>query len=280
MTCSRTEVGETISHEVGERHQPQWFSLASQQNARRVCDRLAPKPEPLHLQHLENRVLEVIVSETYTLAEATMKVIQDRRSIREYTEEPVSEEDLQMILEAARQAPSGENAQPWRFVIVKDAEARARLGAIAAGGSGRRFTAEFVTKKMHDRFAGLQDEAKKKAAFEKLTSGNVSAFLAKAPVSIVVCGKKDVWDLPFDTSAAIENILLMATGLGLGACWVIAPCIDVRDEERLKGFLNVPEGFKVVSIIGVGHPTRPHRPRPRIALNELVFAEKWGDPYY
>jgi nitroreductase len=209
-----------------------------------------------------------------------MKVIQDRRSIREYTEEPVSEEDLQMILEAARQAPSGENAQPWRFVIVKDAEARARLGAIAAGGSGRRFTAEFVTKKMHDRFAGLQDEAKKKAAFEKLTSGNVSAFLTKAPVSIVVCGRKDVWDLPFDTSAAIENILLMATGLGLGACWVIAPCIDVRDEERLKGILNVPEGFKVVSIIGVGHPTRPHRPRPRIALNELVFAEKWGDPYY
>jgi len=54
----------------------------------------------------------------------------------------------------------------------------------------------------------------------------------------------------------------------------------VRDEERLKGILNVPEGFKVVSIIGVGHPTRPHRPRPRIALNELVFAEKWGDPYY
>jgi len=215
-----------------------------------------------------------------SLAEATMKVIQERRSIREYTDQPVSEEDLQMILEAARQAPSGENAQPWRFIIVKDHGTRQRLGAIAAGGSGRRFTAEFVTKKMQERFATLEDEAKRKAAFEKLTSGNVSAFLANAPVSIVVCGKKDVWDMPYDTSAAMENILLMVTGLGLGACWVIAPCIDIRDEERLKKLLDVPEGFKVVSILSVGHPTRPHRPRPRLALKDLVYTEKWGDAYY
>jgi len=220
------------------------------------------------------------MSEMYTLAEATMQVIQDRRSIRDYTDEPISEDDLKMILEAARQAPSGENAQPWRFVIVRDPEARQRLGAIAAGGSGRRFTAEFVTKKMHDRFAGLQDEAKRKAVFDKLTSGNVSAFLANAPLSIVVCGKKDVWDMPYDTSAAIENMLLMVTGLGLGACWVIAPCIDMRDEERLKDLLHVPEGFKVISIVAVGHPTRPHRPRPRMALDELVFDEEWGNPYY
>lgn len=220
------------------------------------------------------------MTEQQSLAEITMKVIQDRRSIREYTDQPVSEEDLKMILEAARQAPSGENAQPWRFIIVKDHATRQRLGAIAAGGSGRRFTAEFVTKKMQQRFASLEDEAKKKAAFEKLTSGNVSAFLANAPVSIVVCGRKDVWDLPYDTSAAMENILLMVTALGLGACWVIAPCIDIRDEERLKKLLNVPEGFKVVSIISVGHPTRPHRPRPRLALKDLVYDETWGDPYY
>jgi nitroreductase len=218
--------------------------------------------------------------ETYNLVDATMKVIQDRRSIREYTAEPVSDQDLDMILEAARQAPSGENAQPWRFLIVKDAETRKKLGALAGGGSGRRFTAEFVTKKMQERFSSLQDEAKRQAAFEKLTSGRVSAFLADAPVNIVVCGKKDVWDLPFDTSAAIENILLMVTALGLGACWVIAPCIDIRDEEQIKALLSVPEGFKVISIISVGHPTRPHRPRPRIPIHELVFREKWGETYY
>jgi len=209
-----------------------------------------------------------------------MKVIQDRRSIRDYTPEPVADQDLDLILEAARQAPSGENAQPWRFIIVKDADTRRKLGALAGGGSGRRFTAEFVTQQMQERFASLQDEAKKKAAFEKLTSGQVSAFLANAPVNIVVCGKKDVWDMPYDTSAAIENILLMVTALGLGACWVIAPCIDIRDEERIKALLHIPEGFKAVSIISIGHPTRAHRPRPRLPINQLVFAEKWGEAYY
>src|SRR5512136_1242487 len=164
------------------------------------------------------------MSETFNLAEATMKVIQDRRSIREFTPDPVSDQELDMILEAGQQAPSGENAQPWRFIIVKNETLRKKMGAIAGGGSGRRFTAEFVTKKMQERFTSLEDEAKKKAAFEKLTSGKVSAFLATAPMSIVVCGKKDVWDMPFDTSAAIENMLLVATALDLGACWVIAPC--------------------------------------------------------
>jgi len=220
------------------------------------------------------------MSEMFTLADATLKVIQDRRSIREYTDEPVSDQDLDLILEAARQAPSGENAQPWRYVIVKEAETRRKLGAIAGGGSGRRFTAEFVTKKMQERFTGLQDEAKKRAAFEKLTSGQVSTFLADAPVNILVCGKKDVWDLPYDTSAAIENILLMVTALGLGACWVIAPCIDIRDEERIKALLGLPEEFKAVSIIAIGHPTRPHRPRPRLPIHELVFREQWGEAYY
>ena len=220
------------------------------------------------------------MSEQFDLVEATKKIIQDRRSIRQYSKEPVSEEHLEMILEAARQAPSGENAQPWRFVIVKDEATRKQLGAIAGGGSGRRFTAEFVTQQMQARFESLEDEAKKKAIFEKLTSGRVSAFLADAPVSIVVCGRKDVWDLPYDTSAAIENMLLMVTALGLGACWVIAPCIDIRDEERIKDLLGVPEGIKVVSIIAVGHPTRPHRPRPRLPLHELVYDEEWDVAYY
>lgn len=220
------------------------------------------------------------MADTYTLQEATLKVIQDRRSIREYAPDPVSDSDIDLILEAARLAPSGENAQPWRFVVVKDAATRKKLGAIAGGGSGRRFTAEFVTKKMQERFSSLEDEAKKKAAFEKLTSGQVSAFLADAPVDLIIIGKKDVWDLPFDTSAAIENILLMVTALNLGACWVIAPCIDIRDEERIKELLNIPEGFKAISILSIGHPTRPHRPRPRLPLNEIVFAEKFGDLYY
>lgn len=220
------------------------------------------------------------MTDQFSLVEAVVKVINDRRSVREFTTEPVSDADLDIILEAARQAPSGENAQPWRFIIVKDESMRKKMGAIAGGGSGRRFTAEFATNKMQQRFASLEDEAKKKVAFEKLTSGNVSTFMADAPVNIVVVGKKDVWDTPYDTSAAIENILLAVTALGLGACWVIAPCIDARDEERMKHLLGIPEDYKAISVLSVGHPTRPHRPRPRLPRKELVFSEKWGDAYY
>ena len=220
------------------------------------------------------------MTETFSFVEATFKAIQDRRSIRAFTDEPVSEEDLAMILEAARLAPSGENAQPWRFVIVRDEGMRKQMGAIAGGGSSRRFTAEYVTEKMQERFANLEDEEKRKRVFEKLTSGQVSAFMADAPINIVVCGKKDVWDTPFDTSAAIENMLIVVTALGLGACWVIAPCIDIRDEERIKALLGIPEGFKAVSIISLGHTTRQPKARPRIPIHELVFNEKWGDAYY
>ena len=218
--------------------------------------------------------------ETYNLVDAAIKVIQDRRSVRNFTDEPIADQDLDMILEAARLAPSGENAQPWRFIVVKDELMRKKMGAIAGGGSSRRFTAEFVTKKMQERFANLEDEAKKQAAFQKLTTGQVSAFMAEAPVNLVVCGKKDVWDTPYDTSAAIENILLMVAALGLGACWVIAPCIDIRDEDRIKGLLGIPEDFKAVSIISIGHPARAHKPRPRLPLKELVFTETWGEDYY
>lgn len=114
------------------------------------------------------------MSETYSLTEAAIKIIQDRRSIRDYTDEPVAESDLDLIIEAGQQAPSRENAQPWRFIIVRDDTTRTLLGDIAGGGSGRRFTAEYVTKKMQERFTTLEDEEKKKAVFEKKRNGQIS----------------------------------------------------------------------------------------------------------
>jgi nitroreductase len=209
-----------------------------------------------------------------------MEVVEARRSIRNYTPDKVSEEDLRLIMESARQAPSGENAQPWRFIIVKDEANKEFLSKVSKMGSGRRFTGEFLSKQMQARFTGLEDEAKKQAAYKKLTSGEVSAFVKEPDVVVIVIGKKEVWDLPFDTSAAIENMLLSVTSLNLGACWVIAPCIDVRDELKLKEYFKIPEDYKAISIISIGTPSRPHRPRPRLPLEEIVFGEKFGEAYY
>lgn len=72
--------------------------------------------------------------------EIFLQVINDRRSIRNYTDERVSDEDLDLILESARQAPSGENAQPWRFIVVRDEKNKKFLSDLCRRGSGRRFT--------------------------------------------------------------------------------------------------------------------------------------------
>ena len=143
------------------------------------------------------------MAEMFNLVVATLKFIQDRRSIREYTADPVSDHDLDLILEAARQAPSGENAQPWRFIVVKDTDTRKKLGAIAGGGSGRRFTAEYVTKKMQERFSSLEDEAKKtkkrrqnvcsiKPTTVDLTKRNCSSRLKKCSVVSATCVARSV----------------------------------------------------------------------------------------
>lgn len=208
------------------------------------------------------------------------QVIKDRRSIRKYTDQKISEEDLRLILESARQAPSGENAQPWRFIVVKDQDNKDFLSYVGKHGSGRRFTGEFLSKQMQARFTGLQDEEKRIAAFKKLTSGNVSAFVSEADVNILVLGKKEVWDAPFDTSAAIENMLLTVTSLGLGACWLVAPCIDIRDELRMKERFEIVDEYKLFAIISIGVPAKLANPRPRIPLKDLVFNEKFGEAYY
>ncbi|MDI6729429.1 MAG: nitroreductase family protein [Thermodesulfovibrionales bacterium] len=208
------------------------------------------------------------------------KVVEDRRSIRKYTDSKVSEEDLRLILESGRLAPSGENAQPWRFVVVKDQKNKEFLAQIGKNASGRRFTGEFLSRQMQERFKGLEDEQKKTNAFKTLTSGNVSAFVSEADIILIILGKKEVWDAPFDTSAAIENILLTVTSLDLGACWLVAPCIDIRDELKMKKHFSVPEEYKIFAILSIGEPARIARPRPRIPLNELTFKEKYGEPYY
>ncbi|MGB9867688.1 MAG: nitroreductase family protein [Bacillota bacterium] len=219
------------------------------------------------------------MEQEFDLVAAADKLIHDRRSIRKFLPKDVEDELLLKVLEAGRQAPSGEDAQPWRFIVIKDKSIIAELGVICGRASGRRFSGEYVTQRMQERFKDLTDPEKRKAVFQKLTSGAVSSFVGEAPVVLAVCGKKDVWDMPFDTSAAIENILLMVTALGLGACWVIAPCIDVRDELKVKELLNVPEEYKVVSLIPIGYFEKLPKPRPRLPLSQISFLDRFGEPY-
>lgn len=212
-------------------------------------------------------------------ADILMKIIKERRSIRKYKPTPIPDEYVMMCLEAARWAPTGEDAQPWRFIIVKDEGMRKELAKIAGKASGRRFTVQFFTGELERRFGDVVKtwpEEKRKRVFGKLVSGAVSTFLAEAPVNIVVCAYKDVFDPREDCCAAIQNMLLMAHALGLGSCWAIAPVFDVRDELKVKRLLNVPEEYKVISIVALGHADEAPKPRPRKSLDEIVFYERFG----
>ena len=220
------------------------------------------------------------MSDSVVSRESAMELIHLRRSIRNYTDTPVSEEDLRTILESGQQAPSGENHQPWRFTVVRDKENKDFLSRLGKGASGRRFTADLLSRHIMERFAKLKDPEKRAKAFKKLTSGDVSAFVNQADVIIIISGWLDVWDAPYDVSAAIENMSLAAASLGLGSCWVGAGTLDVRDERILNEHFGIPSNYKSFSILAIGEPTRYPHARPRHDLSEIVFREKFGVPYY
>jgi nitroreductase len=205
-----------------------------------------------------------------------LKLIKSRRAIRRYKDRYVPDELLEKIIEASRWSPSGDNGQPWRFIVVRDPETKKALGKIATEGSGRRFTAEYFTGRMQERFEGLKDPVKKDKAFKKLTSGEVSSFLANAPVIIVVCAKLDVWDVSYDVAMATQNMLLMAHALGLGTCVVVAPVSDMRDDIKVMKLLKIPYGYKVFTPVAIGYPDESPNPRPRLSLEEITFYEEFN----
>ena len=166
-----------------------------------------------------------------------MENILSRRSIRHYTAEPVSEETIQQLLEAAMSAPSANNRQPWQFIVIDD---RALLDAIT---------------KVHP----------------------YAQMLKEAPLAILVCGDlqlaqhRGYW--PLDCSAATENLLLAAHALGLGAVWLgVYP-----NEKRMAGvrrLTRLPEHVEPLSLISIGYPAEQKPPSNRYNA-ERVHRNAW-----
>ncbi len=168
----------------------------------------------------------------------TLDAIHSRRSIRKYLDQPVSENLIEKLLAAAMQAPSARNQQPWRFVVIDD---RATLTAIP----------------------GFMPNA---------------AMAAKAPLAILVCGDLDLeksegyWVV--DCSAAVENMLLAAHALGLGACW----CGVYPRENRMKGLgelIGLPEKVVAHSLVVIGHPAEKVGAENRYRA-ERICRNRWG----
>jgi len=211
-----------------------------------------------------------------------LDIISSRKSIRRFNTDPVPDEMIYKVLEAARWAPTGENYQPWRFIVVKDQERRNKIGDLAKTGSGSRMTAWYCLGHMQERFEKIEDPVKRAEVLRFMYSGEVSEFAKVAPVVIAVIGSLQVGsvDVPYDLSAAIENILLEAHALGLGGCWVHGPVASSRDAAKFKKILNIPtemNAYKVIAYVAIGHALEQRKhPRPKLPLSELVYWEEYG----
>ncbi len=187
------------------------------------------------------------------------EAIKNRRSVRRFTSEPVGDEKIEAILEAGRWAPSWANSQCWRFVVVRDSEIKKKL------------TETLLPIKLPDR---------------EIPNPATIVFNI-APVIIVVCAEtgksggkhgaageyvtdKGDWFM-FDAALAVQNMVLAAHALGLGT--VIIGAFKAPEAERA---LNVPQGYRAVTMFPVGVPAQPGKAPPRKELSELVIRDKWG----
>jgi nitroreductase len=146
--------------------------------------------------------------------DSRLDIIFARRSIRKYTGEPVAKAELTSLLEAGMAAPTASNRKPWHFCVITDRDALTRLAESHPYGK----------------------------------------MLAHAELAIAVCGDPSIssWWVQ-DCTAATENILIAAAGLGLGAVWLGCHNVDER-EQSVRDVTGVPTEIGVLSLISIGRP--------------------------
>lgn len=162
--------------------------------------------------------------------------IMKRRSIRTYTDAPVSDEQVDHMLRAAMAAPSADDIRPWGFVVVRDAGRRTELAAVHPW----------------------------------------SAMCIGAPLVVAVLGYPEVSDhWVEDCSAATENLLLAAASLDLGAVWVAVYPHPVP-EDKVRRILGIPDQFRVLCLVPIGHPIEPKAARTRYQADRVHY-ETFGN---
>jgi nitroreductase len=168
-----------------------------------------------------------------------LTAIHTRRSIRQFADAPVTDEQLETLLRAAMAAPSAGNQQSWRFVVVRDEATRMRLAEATPYASP----------------------------------------VARAPLGIVVLGdtrgNKHPGYWVQDCSAAVENLLLAAHAIGLGAVWIGVHPVEER-ENNVREIVGTPQGVVPLCLIAVGVPANPGPEVDRFKP-EFVHAEGWSE---
>jgi nitroreductase len=173
-------------------------------------------------------------------------LLRSRRSIRQFEKRPVEQEKVELLVESALRSFSSRGFNPWEFIVVETPDLLRKLSLAKPHGA---------------------------------------AFLAKAPLAIVVCadpGKSDVWVEDVSIAAAILH--LAATDLGLGSCWIQLRKREHDDARMASEFaaevLGLPAGMTVSSIMAIGYPAQYLAPHPRESLQEdKVSLNKYGNKF-
>lgn len=176
------------------------------------------------------------------------EVVDKRRSIRRFKNEPVSTEHLRMILEAARLAPSGGNRQPWYFIVVKDQEMKKALATSSQPSNQKIMLGA-------DMIVALVSDPE----------------LEKAYHTSSICSTRSWYQQ--DPMLAGEHIVLAATALGYGTCWMAG-----FNDAEAKKILKIPEGLAAIALIAIGIPDETPRPRSLKAFKEMFFKDSYGTP--
>jgi nitroreductase len=210
------------------------------------------------------------------------------RSIRRIKTDPVPDEIITKVLDAAIRAPSGSNAQSWVFLVVKDADKRKQLGAIYKKTSG-------ILTKLYEgaKPPPHMDPAK----YERWWRSVLYLFdhMGEAPVLIVPCLKATVFSgaasLPDDIKArmasagrlagssiypAVQNIILACRAFGLGT---VLTTIHAFYEDEVRQILNLPPDVQSYALMPVGYPRGKHGPISRKPLSEVACLDSYGKPW-
>jgi nitroreductase len=198
----------------------------------------------------------------------TKDAIEKRRSIRKFKKDPVPEEHITALIEAARLAPSGSNTQPWRFKIVSDEETKAKL-AIAAYHQSFVSQAPVVLvccADLHGYFEGIaarsQDFGKEGALEETM----VRVLRERAEQLKNVNVQDFAPSIAFNVAIAIEHVVLRALDFGLGSCWV-----RMIDEQKIKNIFGWRNNMHVVALLPLGYPDEAPAPRKRRSIDEIIL---------
>jgi nitroreductase len=180
---------------------------------------------------------------------AFFDVVLRQRACRDFAADPVPDEDVARMLEAAVHAPSAENAQPWVFVVVRDTERRRRIAEL--------------TRRLWEGGAGDHSRPRLAAGLFTEVDGAIRAGFGGAPVLVVVAGDgRDPTTratLGASVFPAVQNLLLAANALGYGSALTTLPTVAAAE---LRDVVELPEGVEPMAVVPVGLPARSlGRPR-------------------